>query len=254
MFKLFYLRKHLPKNWNEKTKNALMLIRPWFYMNLVVTLILVGTVSLALSGAIYAVIVSIKEEQVVDTITEIIMFILLVRLYCWFDKNFHKEVHIFENLVVCHWYFIRCTSRGNAITGEDFDVLKKENKEEYDKISTLRCNGHCYYTCFELLRTLKKGKIMYVSVPRVGKDNKTKETSTMHVIYVQNDWCFDTYSCRQYPLEQFMKDIVIKVYRTFQLSDIKDVEYEVFRDGMRAVIEEWCKANDCYYYTLSKQK
>ena len=87
---------------------------------------------------------------------------------------------------------------------------------------------------------------MYVSIP-VEKDNKTEKTSTLHVIYIQNDWCFDTYSCRQYPLEQFMKDIAIKVYRIFGFSDIKDVEYEVFKNEIREESKEWCKANDCDY-------
>ncbi|MBO5412963.1 MAG: hypothetical protein J6A29_01425 [Clostridia bacterium] len=136
--------------------------------------------------------------------------------------------------------------KGNAISKEDFDTISKDNKLLYKYIVQQQCRGKCYNICFELLKCLKKGIIQFVAIKSVG-DDEAKNYYTMHVLYVNNDWCFDTYSGRQYPLEEVLKRCKGKICTTFSYEDVEGKTYEEFMEEHDSALEKWCEENDCEY-------
>ena len=44
---------------------------------------------------------------------------------------------------------------------------------------------------------------------------KMKKLFTMHVLYINNGWAFDTFSGRQFPIEQLHEIYKAKVYKNF---------------------------------------
>lgn len=168
---------------------------------------------------------------------------------------FHSEIIDFCNYTLADKLYNRLyAQRGKAISKEDFIKIKNENKELYDSITSSKCHGYCYATCFNLLRTLKTGNIKFMAVKLVSTGNETKNY-TMHVVYEKNGWVFDTYNQRQYPVE---KDIALHnaiVYKNFSYDDIIFSSYDKFimllsygefRDKNYDELAKWCKEHDCY--------
>ena len=68
----------------------------------------------------------------------------------------------------------------------------------------------------------------------------------MHVLYVIDGWCYDTYSEMQYPLEEVLERSKAKIYKSFSYKDIQGKTYYEFKEENLAELQKWCEENDCY--------
>lgn len=163
-------------------------------------------------------------------------------------KVFERAVFGFSYLLAERIYFLVCTTKGKALCKDDFKVIKKENEELYMYIATQTCRGYCYSICFEICKALKKGCIEFLAVkklsPHISEEDDGKDF-TMHVLYVNNGWAFDTYSSRQYPIEKLHEIYKAKVYKTFSFDEISSKSYEEFREEQEPELAKWSIANDC---------
>ena len=54
----------------------------------------------------------------------------------------------------------------------------------------------------------------------------------MHVLYVNDNWCFDTFSQRQYPLDEVLEKYKAKTYMCISIEDIEGRTYNEFKKSM----------------------
>lgn len=241
----FILRKTLLKNLSEEDQNMAMLQKQKFKMRFIsqIFVTLFGILPLAV------LITSLITSEL--TLSNVVQFIILILAYAiyavYFVRRFNEPIEIFKGLIAANMYSSRYVLKGNAISKDDFDIIKKEKEMIYYGMMKQRVNGYCYHVCFEILKCLKKGTIQFVAVKRL-KSDKTEQHNeyTMHVLYVNNNWCYDTYSERQYPLEEVMSKMKAKTYRSFSYADVDRKTYEEFREEHSPALIQWCKENNCY--------
>lgn len=135
--------------------------------------------------------------------------------------------------------------RGNALSKQDFKKIEEKDDILYKCITSCLCHGYCYSICFAILKTLKKGKIKFIAIKELTGSNCPY---TMHVLYENNGWIFDTYNQRQYPVEKALILHKAIIYKDFSYEDIKGLSYEEFRDKNYDELDEWCTKHDCYQY------
>ena len=170
----------------------------------------------------------------------LILICLLFRykLYNCLNKIFYK---LFLQL-----YWELYTKKGRAISKNDFVFLRRNAPKLYIGIREHYCKGACQYFSYNLLETLKKGQIYFVALNSVFPE-EVHDRYFMHVLYVNNGWCFDTNSIRQYQLEDFISSCKGKVYKTFSFPDIKDFSsFDEFVNTTNSELQKWCKENDCF--------
>ena len=85
-----------------------------------------------------------------------------------------------------------------------------------------------------------------IKTGNINEEDKCDNDYTMHVLYVNDNWCFDTYSQRQYPLEEVMKRFKAKTYKVFTYEDVDGKTYDEFKKEHAPALQEWCNENDCY--------
>lgn len=171
-------------------------------------------------------------------------------------KLFHEPIFICTHLIAEKVYFRRFTTKGKALSNKDFEIIKSNNDTLYDFISTQKCRGYCYSVCFDILKVLKKGCIEFIAVKKFAMDkddeNDDGRNFTMHVLYINNGWAFDTYSQCQYSIEELHNIYKAKIYKTFNFDEIKDKSYEDFRTENEPELAEWCINNDCSQFWKKK--
>ena len=79
-----------------------------------------------------------------------------------------------------------------------------------------------------------------------SNENEEGKAHTMHVLYVNNGWCFDTFTQRQYPLEKVVQGLKAKAYISFTYEDIEGKTYEEFMEEQTPALLKWCEENDCF--------
>ena len=167
----------------------------------------------------------------------------------WFIRKDKEEIQSFRNLL---WQYMHLSHilNGNAISKSDFDVIKKKDKRLHYLMKTSQVNGYCYNVCFRILKCLKKGEIHLIAIKWTQKEEASEEHRdkeyTMHALYVNNGWCFDTYGERQYPLEEVMRREQAKFYRSYNFEDIETITFSQFRQKEGPALRKWCEENDCY--------
>ncbi len=105
------------------------------------------------------------------------------------------------------------------------------------------------------LTCTKKGSIEFTAIKKfsIGKDDG--KDYTIHVLYINNGWAFDTYSSRQYPVEKLLNIYKAKVYKTFDYDYICDKSYEEFRDEQEPELSKWADNNNCsIFWKNSKER
>ena len=158
-------------------------------------------------------------------------------------KKFKKHLKELYQSISASWYTNKYTIHGNALYGCDFNKIEEEKEILYTYITSPLASGRCYSLCFHILKTLEKGEIKFVGIENHDTDDDT--IYTMHVLYVNNEWCYDTYSQRQYPLKEHLEFYNALEYMTLSFNDIKDFSYEEFRNYHQNSLKKWCEDNNC---------
>lgn len=170
-----------------------------------------------------------------------------------FLKIFLKAMCELAESITQTVYYRICTRKGKAISKKDFAKIKKNNKYLFRSIRKQECRGYCYIVCFAICKALRKGKLEFIAV-KIDEDIQGKPKYTMHVLYVNNGWAFDTYSARQYPVEKYYQICGAKLYKSFDFSKIKDKQYEEFRQMEVQKLSEWAVVNNCSEYWSEEEE
>lgn len=244
----FILRRTVLKKYSKEDQSTALLLKHRIKIDFIAQFLVYLFAILPLSSLLTLLILS--EHTLSNVIQDIILIVAYIIFLLFFIKKFYEPISVFKNLVASTMYFSRYVMKGKALSKDDFDIVEKEQKKIYYGMKTLQVNGFCYSVCYELLKCLKKGTIQFVAIKLLeaekDEENGTNNYYTMHVLYVNNNWCYDTYSQMQYPLEEVIKRTNAKVYKSFTYDDVKDKTYEDFRTEHGPALREWCKANDCY--------
>ncbi len=155
----------------------------------------------------------------------------------------------FSQLLAERIYFLSSTKKGKALSKKDFETIRQVDETLYAAIATHNCIGYCYSVCFSMCKALQKGSIEFIAVKKTAIDKDDEDDDgknfTMHVLYINNGWAFDTYSSRQYPVENLHKICKAKICKTFNYDSIRDKSYDEFRDEQYPEIAKWSAINDC---------
>lgn len=196
-------------------------------------------------------IIDVCEDIELSMTTQIAIMVFM--LFCFVGlivsfKVFKRAMFGFSELLAERIYFLVCTTKGKALCKNDLEVIKKVKEKLYFFIATQMCRGYCYSTCFEICKALKKGSIEFLAVkkfsPHDDEEDDGKEF-TMHVLYLNDEWAFDTYSSRQYPIEKLHEIYKAKIYKAFSFDEISSKSYEEFREEQEPKLAEWSIENDC---------
>jgi len=242
----FILRKTVFKKYDKETQDHLLPLLTkkyttiWFCCFMFHFIFIVAPMLLLL--------MSVHDKEF-DSAFNIALFTGIAIYEClwgFFYLFFMKDIIDFSINVLPDTLYNRLyAQRGKALLKQDFKKIKEENYSLYQCITSCLCQGHCYGICFEILSVQKTGNIKFIAVKDLANKDNT-ETYTMHVLYENNGWVFDTYNQRQYPVEKAL--ILHKgiVYKDFSYNDIKGLNYEEFRDKNCEDLAKWCEEHDCY--------
>lgn len=201
-------------------------------------------------------IVDLCEDVKFELSTQIaiIVFLVIYFVACvLFLKFFGELIFILSHQIAEKVYFWRYTTKGKALIKKDFEIIRNNDYILYDFISSQKCRGYCYSTCFKILELLKRGEIEFLAVKKFSfeKDDKKDDgrNYTMHVLYINNGWAFDTYSQCQYPVDEIHKIYRAKIYKTCTFDDIRNKSYYDFKAENESKIKKWCNNNDCSYFS-----
>lgn len=242
----FFLRKTILRSLSEEDLYHAMLLKDKIKMKLIAHFLvyLFGVLPLASFLSFL-----IASEH---TLSNIIQSLILIFAYCaflmWFLKRFGKQITVFQELISASLYSSRYVIKGNAISEKDFNIIKEEDKKLHYLMMTQQVQGYCYSVCFTLLKCLKKGTIQFVAVKCLEDEKEENDNLdyTMHVLYVNDGWCFDTYSERQFPLDEVIKRLYAKTYTSFNYEAVEGKTYEEFRAEHAEALKVWCQENGCY--------
>lgn len=163
-------------------------------------------------------------------------------------KVFKRAMFGFSQLLAERIYFLVCTTKGKAICKNDLKIINQANEKLYSLIATQMCRGYCYAICFEICKALKKGCIEFLAIKKFSPHDDEEDDGkdfTMHVLYVNNGWAFDTYSSLQYPIEKLHEIYKAKIYKSFSFDEISNKSYEEFREEQEPELAKWSIDNDC---------
>lgn len=183
-------------------------------------------------------------EPVNERITLAVFFIAYLALVFWFIKKFMRPLRVFEKQIEDLLYANKHTLKGNAISAKEFEDMEISNPELYSFITSESCRGNCYQVCFDIMQTLETGEFLLAAIHRSSSED-TNNKYTMHALYVNNDWCFDTYTQKQIPLHDAIYLFRGKVYKRFPYNSVIGKSLYEFRDEIYPALKEWCNKNDC---------
>ena len=239
----YFLRKFTFNDVSKEDQNTIMLLKYRIKMDIIVRLLLI--IPEVLPIVIFAVFMLMCNGN-------IITFSVIAIVYCIFVETlkikYNSKLQNFYTPMSKWLYVHRYVLRGKAISREDFKQIRKQNKSLYEFMVNLQTNSYCYSICFDILDCLAKGKILFVAIRISSKSSRYKYNNnyTMHVLYVFDDWCYDTYSEMQYPLKEVLRRSQAKIYKSFSYKDIQGKTYYKFKEEQIHALQKWCEENDCY--------
>lgn len=197
------------------------------------------------------VIIEICEDIQFSMITQIAIFTFFM-LYCIgamiLVKFFQSTFVTFSYLLAVKVFFLVFTTKGKAICKEDFNTIKKVDTELYTLIETQKYRNHCWFICFKICEILKKGAIEFWEIkkfyPHIDEEDDGKDF-TIHVLYVNNGWVFDTNSFRQYPIEELYNIYRARVCKTLAFDELSKKSYEEFVKEQKPMLTKWCSDHNC---------
>lgn len=242
MFKnLYRIKQILFKTWNEYDKSIEKLFKDEKILDYVVIILYVIASVLPLGILLFTIQIEDIIKNIVGIVIGIIYTIVIIKRSDKFIIKLLKTGTPISNFL----FFNIVALKGNAINKVDCKQIKATNKTLYHLIKTKECRGICYQVCFYILQALKKGSIKFIGIKPREADN-LKNNFTMHVIYVNEDWCFDTYTRKQYKVEKLMTLYRAKEYKSFLYKDIAGKSYQEFKEDIRSELKKWCEENDCH--------
>ena len=170
-----------------------------------------------------------------------------------FLKLFKIAMFGFSELLAERIYFLVCTKKGKALSKKDFETIRQVKENLYQYIESMNCAGYCYSICFDICKVLKKGSIEFIAIKKLDIDKDDGKAFTIHVLYINNGWAFDTNSSRQYPIEKLHKIYKAKVYKVFDYDSIRNKSYEEFRKEQEPELDKWSAINDCSIFWNEKK-
>lgn len=248
----YLMRKFMYNNCNTETQD--MLLQLSLQQDIITLICLNFWIIIFIFTFIPLIIVVLLEnvELSINTQIALITFMLIYGAIILLLGKFLKEAFIaFINIMAGKIFFLMYTGKGNAISKKDFQTIKNSESNLYDLIATGECQGYCYSTCFHMLKIFEKGYIEFIAIKKFSSmmddEHDDGRKFTMHVLYINDGWAFDTYSRRQYPIEKIYAIYKAKTYKIFTFEDISNQSYEDFMEQNKPELLEWCKYNDCTY-------
>lgn len=238
----FIFRRTIYKKLDKEQQNVAMLQKSRVLTYVVSSIITYFLLTLPITFSIVELIINRHDSEGIVVWGLLVLCCIVYLIIILIE--FRKKINEFKEWLTNNMYRFLYVTRGKAISKDDFSIIKKEKKNLYDNMLAIETIGYCYWVSFILLKYLKKGYIQFMSVREVCGTSKHKYT--MHVLYINNGWCYDTYSERQQPLNRVMKQLNPRVYKSFSYEDIKDKTYEEFRREQLLALKKWCEENDCY--------
>lgn len=212
----------------------------WYVLFVVINAVIaLITTTFGIAVMYYFICLQINVVQIILIAT--IICVIEVRVINFINKKF--RVGIINKV-----YPLIVTKRGKAISKKDFKKLRNI-PGVYNLIMSKACVGYCFFTSWTLLNALHKGYIQFVAVQEFNKcDVIKKEKHILHVLYVNNNWCYDTNTQRQIPIEEFYRIFNGKPIAKYEYTDIASKSYEEFYESIKPILKKWCKKNDCGYF------
>lgn len=129
-----------------------------------------------------------------------------------------------------------------------FLVSMKVFKRAMFGFSQLLAERIYFLVCTTKGKALKTGSIEFLAVKKFSPHDDEEDDGkdfTMHVLYANNGWAFDTYSSRQYPIEKLHEIYKAKIYKSFSFNEISSKSYKEFREEQEPELAKWSIDNDC---------
>lgn len=253
----YLMRKTILKEADPETQD--MFLRLIYRRHIIEILCWMMWAVIFISPMIPLVIIDLCEdvEFALSTQLLVVAFMIVWLLgFIFIMKFFGVALLVCTHLISEKIYFWVCTIKGRALSRKDFETIKNKNNKLYEFVSSSNCRGYCYSICFEMLKVLKKGCIEFIAVKKFStqKDDEDDDGRdfTMHVLYVNNGWAFDTYSQRQYPIEELHQIYKAITYRSFNYDEIENKSYDDFKSENEPQLAEWCNSNDCSQFWKEK--
>ena len=165
----YFMRKTVLKNFDVETQNILLQVIYHKYLIeffcIILRLIIYCYIFMPFIIAILY--KNIKLTLASKIFMAIYIVIYLISILLLF-KIFTPDVNSFIQSLSQKMYFYFYTKKGEALLQQDFDIIKYSNNTLYEFISSIKCRGCCYETCFEILKILKKGYIEFVAVKKIS--------------------------------------------------------------------------------------
>lgn len=245
-----FMRKTILKGTDQETQD--MFLRLNYRKYIIKLLCFMIWVVILWLPAIPALIIDLCEEIEFALRTQlfiVIFFLVISLVFVLMMIFFYEALFVCTNLIAEKVYFLVCTMNGKALSRKNFKTIKNKNPKLYEFVSSSECFGYCYSICFNILKTLKKGCIEFIAVKKSSIEKEDEDDDgrnlTVHVLYVNNGWAFDTYSQRQYPIEELHQVFKAIIYKSFNYDEIKNKSYDDFRSENVQQLAEWCNINDC---------
>lgn len=256
----YFLRKTLYKELDKPSQDMIfaLFLSLDIIRFLTITVIWITLVALPIIPSVIVFLCDSSENALIMQFAFFVYFLFCYGLLLLVLILFYEPFVTFLDLVAQKIYFWICTTKGDALSKSDFEIIKRSNPTLYDSISSQGCLGHCYITSYELLETLQKGEIEFVAIRKATPILDDEEIHDgrafkIHVLYLNNGWAFDTYSRRQYPIEKLHQIFNAKVYKSFDFNDICNKSFNDFGKEQDFGISKWCNDNDCSTFIDRRQ-
>lgn len=211
---------------------------------------------LLLSGPIFFIVLpltlSVKTEVPVKN--QILLLIPLLTYYVIvfiFMKYFKDELLELHTKMQVKLHFNLYSIKGEVITKPEFQIIKNTDEDLYFCMRYNKVTGLCISSCFHILKYLKNGEIWFIAAKYLSNDQDLPYY--FHVIYVKNNWLFDTETNQQFPIDNYENIRQFKVYKKFTFQEIEHLEYKEFLEKERPGIDKWCAENNCLTLEASKE-
>lgn len=241
----FLIRKIYFKGLDKESKYLAELTLESFKSTLLANTLLILFFTLPFATATTLFITNIKNLSLLNIIVVVIISLISFVFIFIFIVTFINEILQFRKSIIIKLYAQKL-KRGNALTSDDFNILKEENEPLFNSITNFECSGFCYAVSFQLLKALKKGTFWFIAIKWNDTINANPYPYTMHALYEYDNWCYDPYSMQQHQFDFALDHFGAKKYLCFSYEDIKDMSYHEFREKTANELKVWCEANDCY--------